>query len=449
MKFKTKILLLVLMPLILVSIALTVLSIYQAQKLGDQNVSSFTEMIYKLRRNELKNYTDLALTSIKHIYKNTDEIDPAAQESAKEILRNLSFGDDGYFFVYDYEGTNVAHPKKPQLEGRNLWDLKDPDGVFLIRSLVNNAKKTIGGYTEYVWDKPSKGREIDKIGFSMGLNDWEWMIGTGLYTDDLDDAVGKVKEEVSENIYDTLWLIAGLAVGLTVIVGFFGASYTMSEGKLADDKLKQLSRRVVQGQEEERARVSLNLQKEINQELTVALGQLKKVSEGESLKDPETFAHFASAVKIINKTISDVYRISGELRPDILDKQGLYAAVDLLSTEISKRSGIEISFKPVDLTEKRLTPEIEIAVYRIIQASFDNMVKYSQATKCSVRIRRTADNLSVNIQDNGIGFKSADIKGLGIIDMRVRAEAMGGTFHLFSSPNKMTTVRVDIPLKTV
>lgn len=449
MKFKTKILLLVLVPLILTSIALTALSVYQAKKLGSQNVDSFTDMIYKLRRNELKNYTNLALTSIKHIYKNTDVVDPEAQESAKDILRNLSFGDDGYFFVYDYKGINVAHPKKPQLEGRNLWDLKDANGTYLIRSLVNNAKQTIGGYTEYVWDKPSKGREVDKIGFSMGLQDWEWMIGTGLYNDDLEDAVGKVEEEVSENIYDTLLLITGLAVGLTLVVGFFGVGYTMSEGKLADDKLKQLSRRVVQGQEEERARVSLNLQKEINQELTVALGQLKKVSEGESLKDPNTFAHFSNAVKIINKTISDVYRISGELRPDILDKQGLYAAIDLLSKEISKRSGIEISFKQVDLTEKRLTPEIEIAAYRIIQASFDNMIKYSEATKSSVRIRRTADNLSVNIQDNGIGFKSTDIKGLGIIDMRVRAEALGGTFHLFSSPNKMTTIRVDIPLQTV
>ncbi|MFT5422113.1 MAG: two-component system NarL family sensor kinase [Candidatus Endobugula sp.] len=447
MKFKTKILLLVMVPLILVSMALTALSIYQAKKLGSNNVASFTEMIYNLRRNELKNYTELALTSVKHIYNSADEIDPKKQEEAKKILRNLSFGKDGYFFVYDYEGINVAHPKKPQLEGKNLWDLKDKNGVYLIRSLVNNAKKTIGGYTEYVWDKPSKKRGVDKIGFSMGLENWEWMIGTGLYNDDLEDAVGKVEGEVSDNITHTLLLISGLALGFTLLVGLVGARYTMSEGKLADDKLKQLSRRVVQGQEEERARVSLKLQKDINQELTVALSQLKKVANGESLQDPETFKHFSLAVKIIQKTKSDVYRISGELRPEMLDKEGLYAAAEKLSSDIAEKSTIDISFKKIDMIETRLTPEIEIAVYRIIQASLTNMAKHSHANKASVRIRRTADMLSVNIQDDGVGFNSSEVqKGLDIIDMRVRAEALGGTFHLFSSTNTMTTIRVDIPL---
>jgi two-component system, NarL family, sensor kinase len=432
--------------LVSVSISLTALSIYQAKKLGSQNVSNFSEMIYNLRRNELKNSTELALTAVQHIDTKADSEKVQNQENAKTILRNLSFGDDGYFFVYDYDGVNVAHPKKPQLEGKNLWDLKDSNGVYLIRSLVNNAKKTIGGYTEYVWDKPSKGREVDKIGFSMGLNDWQWMIGTGLYNDDLEDAVSKIEAEVSENIYSTLILVTGFALAFTVIVGLIGARYTMSEGKLADDKLKQLSRRVVQGQEEERARVSLNLQKEINQELTIALGQLKKAAMGENLKDPETYNHFSNAVKIIKKTVADVYRISGELRPEILDKEGLYAAIEQLSGNMKQKTGIDISFKHVDITERRLTPEIEIAVYRIVQASLDNMAKYSQASQSTVRIRRTADSLSLSIQDNGVGLNPNDAKGLGIIDMRVRAEALGGTFHLFSSPNKMTTIKVEIPL---
>ena len=108
--FKTKILLLVVVPLILVSVTLTLLTISQTKKLGRQNVESFSEMIFQLRRGELKNYTELALTSIKHIYDNAGENDANSQEAAKDILRNLSFGADGYFFVYDYEGVNVTPP---------------------------------------------------------------------------------------------------------------------------------------------------------------------------------------------------------------------------------------------------------------------------------------------------------------------------------------------------
>ena len=447
--FKTKILLLVIIPLILVSVALTLLTIYQAQKLGEQNVASFSKTIFDLRRGELRNYTELALTSIKHIHDNAADDDLQAQESAKDILRNLAFGEDGYFFVYDFEGINVAHPKKPQLEGKNLWDLQDSNGVYLIRSLVDGAQKTDGDYTEYVWDKPSKGREEGKIGFSMGLANWEWMIGTGLYIDDLEDAVKGIEAEVNDNITGTLQLVAGFAVIFTMIVGFIGVRYTISEGKLADDKLKQLSRKVVQGQEEERARVSRNLQKDISHELVDVLAQLKHVANAGVLKEPKADPHFITAVKTLNKAISDVYRISGELRPEALDKHGLFVATEQLAEEITQNNQVEVSFKKMVVSDKRMRSEVEVSLYRIIQSALNNVVEHSQAGNVTIRIRQTEDLVSLNIQDDGVGFNTAidGSRGIGIADMRIRAEALGGTFHIFSTSNQFTVIKVDIPLR--
>lgn len=447
--FKTKILLLVVVPLILVSVTLTLLTISQATKLGKQNVESFSEMIFDLRRGELKNYTELALTSIKHIHDNAGENVAESQEAAKDILRNLSFGADGYFFVYDYEGVNVAHPKKPQLEGKNLWDIQDSNGVYLIRSLVDGAKKDGGDYTDYVWDKPSKGREEGKIGFSMGLQDWQWMIGTGLYIDDLEDAVKGIEAEVNSSITGTIQLVALVAIVFTVVVGLVGARYTMSEGKLADDKLRQLSLKVVQSQEEERARVSRNLQKDISHELVEVLGQLKQVASGGPVDDPRKDPNFVAAVKTLNKTISDVYRISGELRPEALDKDGLFVAAEQLAEDMTRERGIEVSFKKMLASEKRMRSEVEISLYRIIQTALDNVVEHSQADNVTIRIRQTQDQVSLNIQDNGVGFNTATEggRGLGIADMRVRAEALGGTFHIFSTENQFTVIKVDIPLR--
>ena len=447
--FKTKILLLVIVPLILVSLALTLLTISQAKKLGRQNVASFSEMIFDLRRGELKNYTELALTSVKHIYDGAKEGDTNAQEAAKDILRNLSFGEDGYFFVYDYKGINVAHPKKPQLEGRNLWDIQDSNGVYLIRSLVDGAKTEGGDYTEYVWDKPSKGREEGKIGFSMGLQNWEWMIGTGLYIDDLEDAVKGIETEVNDSITGTIQLVAMVALVFTVVVGFIGARYTMSEGKLADDKLRQLSLKVVQGQEEERARVSRNLQKDISHELVDVLAELKHVANSGTVEDPKRDPHFVAAVKTLNKAISDVYRISGELRPEALDKEGLFVAAEHLVEDMTQDHKVKASFKKMLASEKRMRPEVEISIYRIIQSAMDNVVEHSQAENVTIRIRQTQDQVSLNIQDDGIGFNIATEanRGVGIADMRVRAEALGGTFHIFSTLNQFTVIKVDIPLR--
>ncbi len=449
--FKTKILLLVIVPLILVSIALTLLSIYQAKELGSKNVTSFSEMIFNLRRGELKNYTELAITSVKHIYENASPNDVEAQERAKEIFRNLEFGEDGYFFVYDYNGVNVAHPKKPQLEGKNLWGIQDSNGVYLIRSLIEQAKKPQGGVTDYIWDKPSKGREVGKIGYSMGLDEWQWMIGTGLYIDDLEEAVAGIEAEVSDNIQGTLKLIAGLALGCTILVGLIGARFTMSEGKLADEKLQLLSRKAVEGQEEERGRVARDLQEGINKALHATRSKLKDVAKSGSLADGAARKDFLQAVSILDHTIKEVYRISGELRPEVLDNLGLYPAVDALVEKMSQESNVKFSFKKVD-TGTRLKTELESAIYRIIQEAMKNIVLHSEAQTASIRLRQTDNIINLTIQDNGVGFDTKKILGkggkggVGIVDMRVRAESLGGTFHVFASEEIGTVIKVNIPV---
>ena len=108
LSFKAKILSLVLAPLIFVSSALTLLAIYQATELGERNLTTFAKQIYNLRRNELKNYTEMALTSVEHIYNSKYKDDPTAQETAKTILRNLAYGSDGYILsVVHYESTTL------------------------------------------------------------------------------------------------------------------------------------------------------------------------------------------------------------------------------------------------------------------------------------------------------------------------------------------------------
>ena len=256
---------------------------------------------------------------------------------------------------------------------------------------------------------------------------------------------------MDESITSTLNIILIVALACTLLVGLIGARFTMSEGRLADDKLQQLSRKNVEVQEAERSRVSRQLQSGINQSLVASRAGLKKIAESKALTDPNIRQEFINSVTILNKTIEEVYRISGELRPSILDKTGLYSAVEALTDEMKKTSGIDISFKNSSEAE-RLRPEIETAVYRIVQESLKNMALHSRATSASVRMRRTKGLLAVNIQDNGVGFdpkkmmNSSSRSGVGLIDMRVRAEALGGMFTVFSSDVSGTLIKVEIPL---
>lgn len=277
------------------------------------------------------------------------------------------------------------------------------------------------------------------------------MVGTGLYVDDLDDAISGVQSEVDSNINRTWQLIAGLALSCTIIVGFIGARFTASQGQLADEQLQTLSVEVVAGQEEERSRVARELQKAINQKLVHARAKLEKISHSDAVKDPEVRAEFILAAKALNISIKEVYRISGDLRPDILDKMGLDAAVDALAVKTAKETTIDISYRHTGIKE-RMQLEVETVLYRIIQEAFKNIVNHANANIVSLRISQRRHYVSIAIQDNGRGFNTKEMTGkgnkagLGLIDMRIRAESLGGSFTIFSSEGSGTIIKVDVPV---
>lgn len=108
-----------------------------------------------------------------------------AQTEAMEAIRNIRFGDNEYFFIYDMAGTSLMHPAKPELQGKNLIDLKDQRGNRLIAGLIDVAKKGGGPYSFY-WVKPGDKAASLKFGYAIAVPEWNWMIGTGFHVQDLD-----------------------------------------------------------------------------------------------------------------------------------------------------------------------------------------------------------------------------------------------------------------------
>lgn len=449
LSFKTKILMLELIPLVLVSIAVTTLAIFQATELGANNLRLFKEKIYDSRRAELKNYVELALTAVDHVYKGDAKFKPESQETAKTIFRNLRYGSDGYIFVYDYEGTNLVLPTKPHVEGKNLWDMQDKNGVYVIQGLIEGAKIG-GGFTDYVWHQPSKGTETDKISFTNGLQEWQWMVGTGLYVDDLEDWIAGVQNEISKNITRTLSLIGFTALMCTAVVAVLGARFTVSQGKLADEKLQTLSVKAVASQEEERSRVARELQKGINQTLVAAREKIDKILNDKSIDNADLKNDLNVAAASLKSTIKEVFRISGELRPEILDEMGLNAAVKSLAEQIQEDESIAVSYRHAG-NEDRMRAEVETSLYRIIQESMKNVVEHSGANKVTLRINQKHNKVSISIQDNGKGFDTKEVleggkSGVGLLDMRIRAESMGGSLTVFSSRGAGTIIKLEVPV---
>jgi methyl-accepting chemotaxis protein len=109
-----------------------------------------------------------------------------AQERAKAVLRGIRFGNNDYIFVYKQNGENVVLGPKPELEGKQLIENKDSNGIYFVRDLITAASRG-GGYVDYMFPRAGSNTPAAKTAYAMGVQPWNWMVGTGVYVDDLDE----------------------------------------------------------------------------------------------------------------------------------------------------------------------------------------------------------------------------------------------------------------------
>lgn len=454
--YKTKIALLTLIPLIIAIAIISTVTILQTQQLTNTQADAFENELLASKKIELRNYMELAYSAIKNTYESPYVAKKHAQQEVYDTLKSMEFGEDGYFFIYDYNGINIAHPRKPKLEGKNLFNFQDDNGKYLIQELIQKAKQN-GGYTRYLWDKPSAGKSVEKLGYSIGLDKWQWMIGTGLYIDDIESGVAGIKAKAKNTSSRTLLLTAMIAIAAILLTSLTGFLINLSESKLATKKMRDLTNKTIDFQEDERKRVSRELHDGINQLLVSVSYKLdttiNKIKQHKPLKMATNIVDTINdASNILNSTMQEVRRISRDLRPSLLDDLGLNAALESLCNDFSERTGIDFELSN-DCTKKRLPQEIETAFYRIVQEALTNIEKHALSAKHVIlTIKKTRKKVTLNISNDGIGFDESTLdqtnpdRGLGLRNMRDRTELLEGFMIVDSSPEKGTSVNVRIPL---
>jgi len=442
MKLKAKILMLAVAPLLLAIAVIGGLLVVETQRLERQQAQVLEDVLLSTKREELHSYVALALTSIEHLY-GAGRDDQAAKEQAKAILSSMNFGDDGYFYAYTYDGLNLVHPRQPELVGTNLLNMRDSDGTFVIRELIARAQEG-GGFQRYLWPKPSTGQIERKLGYAVALPRWGWMLGTGIYLDDVDAAAARLRGNLLASVRQTLVGLAAVAVIAALAVFAGGLALNISEQRQADRKLKALAHRVVSSQEEERARVSRELHDHICQLLVSIKYQFELV--GHRLAHPGNAPVTAidQEIAALSKAIGEVRRISHDLRPALLDDLGLPAALEHIGNELAQRSGLEVRVSP-QVHEERL-PELQaVSLFRVAQEALRNVERHAHAKHIDIRLDDSDDKLELRITDDGVGFdvKTVELskdRGIGLTNMRERVERNGGSFALTSQPGQTALI---------
>lgn len=437
MNLRHQIIALTVIPLIVAILTVTTFITLQSANLIGSSIGTFERNMLKAKETELLNMTNLALSAIQGIYQAAGPDDEVAKEKVREILTSLDYGQDGYFFAYDYDGNNIVHPRQTYRPGRNWLDLTDPDGDHVIANLIDKAKAG-GGLHQYKWQKPSSGEMADKLSFAVGLDKWKWMLGTGVYLDDVFLQTAAAKADLRANIRRTFAIVALTALPSVLLVFAACILVTLRERRLADGKLKELTKRIIGAQEQERARLARELHDGISQSLVGVRYAIDLASRKVKSGANDAAQAIDKGADALNGAIKEVRRLSHDLRPRALDDLGLSAALQALLSDFTERTGIAMSLDAAPFRDT-LRPEAATALYRVAQEALHNIEKHSGASQGHIKVWTVAGRVRMTISDNGHGFEKSAKRsatsegGLGIRNMQERMAHFGGLLLIRST----------------
>jgi len=221
----------------------------------------------------------------------------------------------------------------------------------------------------------------------------------------------------------------------------------------AESAARALPRLIREAQEAERRRVARELHDSVNQILSAVKFRLTAVEEKLQDSDEGAWRDVLKAKAHLEKAMQEVRRISRNLRPSELDDLGLVPAVRSLCNEFSDRTAVavELSFGKLP---KEIPDEVELNLYRVLQEALGNIERHASARTVAVNLQREGAFLRAAIRDDGRGFDPTFPStrqarpGMGLVDMRERAEFTGGRCTIHSSPGKGTEIVIEMPLRS-
>ncbi|MDD2698535.1 MAG: cache domain-containing protein [Arcobacteraceae bacterium] len=217
----------------IMSAILVSLSIYDIKKASEKDIELFEEKAYGARKDELKSNVEVVIKTIEYFYKKTPEAsEEEMQKEAMKSVAQMRFGKtkDNYFWINNSEPKMVMHPIKPALDGKDLSDSKDPNGKKLFMEMVKVIKANNEGYVDYQWAKPNFEKPQNKISYVAYFKEWDWIIGTGVYVDDIENEISNMKQKANDNVTSLLWsfiLITACLLAIVLLTLYFAIVRTV------------------------------------------------------------------------------------------------------------------------------------------------------------------------------------------------------------------------------
>ena len=220
-------------------------------------------------------------------------------------------------------------------------------------------------------------------------------------------------------------------------------------------QLRELSRKILEAQENERKMVAQEIHDSIGGSLAAIKFALEEKLESMGQNPQPEVISLEKIISYVDTTIKETRRISAHLRPSLLDDMGLLATVSWFCREFEELHPEMQIDQELNVSEKEVSEVLKVVVYRVLQEALNNVGKHSEATRVGLQLDKEDNRLRLTVTDNGRGFDPAEklsdssaVGGFGLAGMRDRTMLCDGKFEIASAKGKGTTVRISLPSDT-
>ncbi len=212
---RKKILGITFLSVILIATLISAISIRNIIARGDERLQLYRATLLSERQNQIKGYVEMAARVIAGL----------PPDQALQVARSMRYGKDGYIWVNDFNNIMLEHPD-PRLEGKDETNLRDPNGVYILQAITNTCRSKGEGFVEYMWKAPGEETLKPKISYAKAIPARRWIVGTGIYVDDIEAKVGKeqaaINQQVATSLFQygfiTILFLAGMLLISTYLV---------------------------------------------------------------------------------------------------------------------------------------------------------------------------------------------------------------------------------------
>lgn len=373
-KVRTK--LVIVMVIALIALALcTVISNTSLSGLGNNALDIIENDMRSSYDEQIKAQVDNVISLCQSIYNRYEKGEYTLDEAEKlaaDQIRDLRYGNNGYFWVDTYDGTNVVLLGN-DTEGTNRMDAVDTNGFAYMQAIINAGKQEDGGFTDYVFPREGETESSPKRAYSKAFEPFGWVLGTGNYTDDIDDDVLDVKNEFSSYESNSRMAIIGIAVVMEVILILV---LTLIIASIVKPLKKSLTH--------------------INE---IAQGDFSKEFEQDLLKRKDDFGQLADSLE---KMRSEMKELIGEVKSEALEITGMVQEIDtslqalddqienVSATTEELAAGMEETAASSE-EMNAMSHEIESAAKSIAERSQDGANEADEIRERAVKIKKDTD----------------------------------------------------------